>query len=52
MNTSYELRTTRNTPVYAFDNETRARQELEKASRRIGTKLKLVRVTRVEEELT
>ena len=52
MSVSYELRTVRDTPVYSFDNEMRAREEQIKASKRIGTKLKLVRVTCVEEEIT
>lgn len=50
-NTTYELRTVRDTPVYSFDNETRAREEMHKATKRIGTKLRLIRITRVEEEL-
>ena len=52
MNVTYEIRTTRNTPVYRFDNEYRAKDELAKAAKRIGTKLRLVKITRVEEELT
>ena len=50
-NTTYELRTVRDTPVYSFDNETRAREEMRKATKRIGTKLRLIKITRVEEEL-
>lgn len=52
MNVTYEIRTVRNTPVYSFDNEYRAKDELAKAAKRIGTKLRLVKITRVEEELT
>ena len=51
MNVTYEIRTTRNTPVYRFDNEHRAKDELAKATKRIGTKLRLVKITRVEEEV-
>lgn len=50
-NTTYELRTVRDTPVYSFDNETRAREEMRQHTKRIGTKLRLIRITRVEEEL-
>lgn len=48
---TYEIRTVRNTPVYRFDNESRAKDELTKATKRIGTKLRLVRVTTIEEEI-
>ena len=48
---TYEIRTSRNTPVYRFDNEYRAKEELAKATKRIGTKLRLVRLTQIEEEI-
>lgn len=51
MSVTYEIRTTRNTPVYRFDNEYRAKDELTKATKRIGNKLRLVRVTTIEEEI-
>lgn len=51
MSVTYEIRTTRNTPVYRFDNEFRAKDELAKAAKRIGTKLRLVKVTTTEEEV-
>lgn len=51
MNVSYEIRTMRDTPVYAFDSEFRAKEELAKATKRVGTKLRLIRITRVEEEI-
>ena len=51
MNVSYEIRTMRDTPVYRFDNEYRAKEELAKATKRIGTKLRLVRITQIEEEI-
>ena len=51
MTETYEIRTVRNTPVYSYDNEQRAREEMAKASKRIGTQLRLVRITRVEEEM-
>ena len=51
MNTTYELRTVRNTPVFVYDNEQRAREERVKEERRRGLKLRLVKITRVEEEM-
>lgn len=51
MNVTYEIRTVRDTPVYAFDNEFRAKEELAKATKRVGTKLRLIKITRVEEEI-
>lgn len=51
MTVSYEIRTMRDTPVYRFDNEYRAKEELAKATKRIGTKLRLVRITQIEEEI-
>ena len=49
MNVSYEIRTMRDTPVYRFDNEYRAKEELTKATKRIGTKLRLIKITQIEE---
>lgn len=51
MNVSYEIRTMRDTPVYRFDSEQRAKEELVKATKRIGTKLRLVKITLTEEEV-
>ena len=51
MNVAYEIRTVRNTPVYRFDNEARAKAELASATRRIGTRLRLVKITTHEEEI-
>lgn len=51
MNVVYEIRTMRNTPVHIFDSEARAREEQRQAERRIGTKLKLIKITKTEEEL-
>ena len=48
---TYEIRTSRGAAVFRFDNEARARQELAAAARRIGVKLRLVRITQIEEEL-
>ena len=49
---SYEIRTMRDRPVFAFDSEPRAREELAKATKRVGTKLRLVKVTKLEEDVT
>ena len=51
MTETYEIRTVRNTPVYSYDNEQRAREEMVKAAKRIGTQLRLGKITRVEEEM-
>ena len=51
MQVTYEIRTMRNTPVYRYDNEFRAKEELAKATKRIGTKLRLVKITQVEEDI-
>lgn len=45
---SYEIRTSRNAPVFSFDNKHRAKQELAQAEKRLGTRLRLVEVRRVE----
>lgn len=52
MNTTYELRTTRGRAIFAFDDETRARQERIKAEQRVGIKMELWRVDRVEERVS
>jgi hypothetical protein len=46
---SYQVRTVRDTPVYAYDSLVRAREECLKAEQRIGCKMKIVRVTQIEE---
>lgn len=50
MTVTYEIRTIRNTPVHAYDNEQRARQALREARQRVGG-LRLFKVTRSEEEI-
>ena len=49
MNVSYQIRTVRNTPVYSYDSLDRAKEEMLKAEQRIGCKMKLVKVTQIEE---
>jgi hypothetical protein len=51
MTTTYEIRTMRNAPVYAFDNLENAKVELRKSEKRIGRKLVLVEITRTEREI-
>lgn len=48
---SYQIRTVRDTPVYAYDSLVRAREEKLKAEQRIGCKMKIVKVTHTEEVL-
>lgn len=49
MSVSYQIRTVRNTPVYSYDSLDRAKEEMLKAEQRIGCKMKLVKVTQIEE---
>lgn len=49
MTVSYQIRTVRNTPVYAYDSLIRAKEEMLRAEKRIGCKLKIVKVTQTEE---
>lgn len=51
MSVTYEIRTVRGTPVYAFDNEYRAKEELAKARKRSSPSLRLVKVTKTEEDM-
>lgn len=48
---SYQIRTIRNTPIYAYDNLLRAQEEKRKAEKRVGCKMKIVKVTHIEEEV-
>lgn len=49
MNVSYQIRTIRNTPVYSFDSLIRAQEEKLKAEKKVGCKMKLVKVVLTEE---
>ena len=51
MNVSYHIRTSRGAPVFSFDSLSRAKEELERAKRRIKCNLKIVKVTHIEEEV-
>lgn len=48
MNITYEIRTTRNTPVMAFDNLDRAKSYIKRFK---SLEWRIVRITRVEEEV-
>ena len=48
---TYQVRTIRGTPVYSFDSFLRAQEEKLNAEKRVGCKMKLVRITRIEEEV-
>lgn len=49
MNVSYQIRTVRNTPVYAYDSLARAKEEMLRAEQRVGCKMKIVKITHIEE---
>jgi hypothetical protein len=49
MNVSYHIRTIRNTPVYSYDSLIRAQEEKLKAEKRVGCKMRIVKVTQIEE---
>lgn len=48
---SYVLKSQRGTPMFAFDNETRARQEMNERKRKHGVNLRLFEVRMMEREL-
>lgn len=49
MNVSYQVRTVRNTPIYAYDSLVRAQEEKLKAEKRVGCKMVIVKVVQTEE---
>ena len=49
MRTSFEIRTMRDARVFCYDSLARAREEALAAEKRIGVKMKIVKVTQVEE---
>lgn len=49
MNVSYQIRTVRDKPIFSYDSLARAREECLKAEKRIGCKMKIVKVTHIEE---
>ena len=48
---SYQIRTVRDRPIFAYDSLLRAQEEKLKAEKRIGCKMKIVKVTHIEEEV-
>lgn len=48
---TYEIRTMSGRPVLRFDDEARARAWLTKRCRQINTRLRLMRITQIEEEI-
>ena len=48
---SYQIRTVRDKPIFAYDNLLRAQEEKLKAEKRVGCKMKIVKVTHIEEEV-
>ena len=46
---SYQIRTVRDKPIFAYDNLLRAQEEKLKAEKRVGCKMKIVKVTHIEE---
>lgn len=48
---SYQIRTVRDKPISAYDNLPRAQEEKLKAEKRVGCKMKIVKVTHIEEEV-
>ena len=51
MNTVYEIRTVRGTPVFRADTIEGAKREIERARKRVGTEFKLFRIVTTEEEV-
>jgi hypothetical protein len=51
MTVTYEIRTRRNAPVFAYDTLERAKQERVRYEKRIGVPLNIVKITHVEEQI-
>ena len=51
MNVTYEVRTSRNARVFAYDSLARAKEERLRAEKRIGVKMQIVKITHMEEVL-
>lgn len=49
MNISYQIRTVRDKPIFAYDNLPCAQEEKLKAEQRVGCKMKIVKITHIEE---
>lgn len=51
MNVTYEIRTSRNARVFAYDDLERAKTERTRSEKRVGCKMQIVKITRLEEVL-
>ena len=51
MNVTYEIRTSRNARVFAYDSLARAKEERIRAEKRIGCKMRIIKITHMEEVL-
>lgn len=51
MNVTYEIRTSRNARVFAYDTLERAKEERTRHEKRIKASLNIVKITRMEEIL-
>lgn len=49
MTVSYQIRTVRDTPVYSYDSLVRAQEEKLRAEQKVGCKMRIVKVTQIEE---
>lgn len=49
MQVTYEIRTQRNAKVFVYESLHRAQEERLKAEKRVGVKMKIIKVTQVEE---
>lgn len=51
MHVTYEVRTSRNARVFAYDTLARAKEERIRAEKRVGIKMQIVKITHMEEVL-
>lgn len=51
VNVTYEIRTSRNARVFAYDDLERAKVERTRSEKRVGCKMQIVKITRLEEVL-
>ena len=51
MNVTYEVRTSRNARVFAYDDLDRAKTERIRSEKRIGCKMQIIKITHMEEVL-
>ncbi len=49
MTVSYQIRTVRDTPFYSYDSLVRAQEEKLRAEQRVGCKMRIVKVTQIDE---